>query len=103
MWSHIYNGILAIRKNEIMPIAAKWVDLDMIILSEVSQRKTNNIRYHLCVESKKKKWYKWTYSQKRNKLTDYKNQTYGYQRGKVRVGDKFGSLGLTDTYYIWNR
>ena len=31
----------AIKKNKIMPFAATWVDLEMIILSDVSQRKTN--------------------------------------------------------------
>ena len=43
---HIYNGIFAIKKNRIMPFAAIWMDLEMIILSEVSQTKTNII-YHL--------------------------------------------------------
>ena len=47
----IYNGILAIRKNKIMLFAATWMQLEMIILSEVSQKKTNTI-YHLYVESK---------------------------------------------------
>ena len=28
----------AIQKNEIMPFAATWMDLEMIILSEVSQK-----------------------------------------------------------------
>ena len=38
---HIYNGILAIKKNEIMSFATKWMDLEMFILSEVRQLKTN--------------------------------------------------------------
>ena len=33
----------AIRKNEIMPFAATWMDLEIIILSEVSQTKTKII------------------------------------------------------------
>ena len=35
----IYNGILATRKNEIMPFAATKMDLEIIILSEPSQNK----------------------------------------------------------------
>ena len=43
----------AIKKNEIMPFAATWMDLGIIIPSEVSQRKTNAIWYHSSVQSKK--------------------------------------------------
>ena len=44
----------AIKKKEIMPFAATWMDLEIIIQSEVIQTKTNIIWYHLYVESKKK-------------------------------------------------
>ena len=44
MWSaYTMEYYRAIKKNEIMPFAATWMDLETIILSEVSQRKTNII------------------------------------------------------------
>ena len=51
---HIHDGILlSHNKNEIVPFAATWMDLEIIILSEVSQTNKNIIWYHLYVESKK--------------------------------------------------
>ena len=35
----------AIKKNEIMPFAATWMALEIIILSEVSQKKKD--KYHM--------------------------------------------------------
>ena len=35
----------AIRKNEIMPFEATWMDLEIIILNEVSQ--TEKDKYHM--------------------------------------------------------
>ena len=35
--THIHNGILLGHKNEIMPFATRWIDLEMTILSEVGQ------------------------------------------------------------------
>ena len=40
------------KKNKIMPFTATWMDLEMIILSKVIQKKTN-IQYHLYEEYKK--------------------------------------------------
>ena len=40
---YIYNGILLSHKKDKIPFAATWTDLEIIILSEVSQTKTNTI------------------------------------------------------------
>ena len=54
MW-YIYTTeyYSAIKKNEILPSVTTWMQLEIIILSEVRQRKTNII-YHLYTESEKK-------------------------------------------------
>ena len=42
----------SIKKKKLMPFAATWMQLEIIMLSEVSQKKTKTIWYHLYVESK---------------------------------------------------
>ena len=45
-----------IKKNEVLPFAATWMDLENIMFSEISQREKDKdymIIYHLYVESKK--------------------------------------------------
>ena len=38
IYIYIYHGVLlSHKKNEIMPFTATWIDLEVIILSEVSQ------------------------------------------------------------------
>ena len=44
IYIYIHNGILlSNEKNRIMPFAPIWMDLEIIILSEVSHTKTNII------------------------------------------------------------
>ena len=58
-----------IKKNEMMPSAATWIDLEIVILSKVSQ--TEKDKYHdIAYMWNLKKWYKWTYLQNRNRVTD---------------------------------
>ena len=45
---YISNGILnGHKKNEILPLATTWMDPEGIMLSEISQRKTNTIMISL--------------------------------------------------------
>ena len=72
-----------VKNDEIMPFTATWLDLEMIILilSEVSQRKTNMIWCCLYVESKKKKKDRRELIYK-TEIDSHRKQTCGYQNGK---------------------
>ena len=51
MWCvYTMEYYLAMKRTNV-PFAKTWMDLDIIILSEVSQRESNIIGYHLFVES----------------------------------------------------
>ena len=45
VYTHTVEYCSAIKKNEVMPFAATWLDLGIIILSEVSQ--TEKDKYHM--------------------------------------------------------
>ena len=52
MWYiHTKEYYSIIKKNEIMPFAATWIDLEIIILSEVRERQVSDDMKNL------KKWY----------------------------------------------
>ena len=40
---YTYNDYSVIKRNEIMPFLATWMDLKIIILSEVSQKAVNTV------------------------------------------------------------
>ena len=53
MWSvYTMEYYTAIKKNGIMPFAATWMQLEILILREVKKKKTNTIWYRYYVESK---------------------------------------------------
>ena len=54
---HTYNGIALthLKKYEILSFATIWMDLESIMLSELSQRMTNTICFHSHVEFKKQR------------------------------------------------
>ena len=87
---------LAIKNNEIMPFAATWMDLEIIILSEVRERQ---IPYDIT--------YMWNLKYDTNeliygteRLTDIENRHACQGGGSVGEG-WIGSLGLADAnYYI---
>ena len=82
----VYKRVLLSHgKNEMMAFAATWIDLEIIILSEVSQRKTNIICYQLYVESKRNT-NEFIYKIEAHR---HRKQTYSYQRGKMGE-DKLG-------------
>ena len=86
----------AIKKNEILPFAATWMDLEVIMLSEISQRKINTVWYHLYVESKK--YNKVVNITKKKQIHRYREQTTGYhwgegERGNIRVGEEAQTIG----------
>ena len=48
--AHMYNGLLAIKRNEIELFVVRWMDLESVIQSDVSQKEKNKYRIllHIC-------------------------------------------------------
>ena len=73
----------AIKKNEMLSFVATWMNSEIIIPSEVRQKKTNSMWYHLYVESKKIQMNLLTKHKYTHKHT---KQAYGYHREKEGEG-----------------
>ena len=71
--THTYTCMLwniSHKKDVLLPFVIIWMELEGIMLSEISQRKTNTIQFHSYVESKKNK-----------RINKKQKQTYEYHRG----------------------
>ena len=78
MW-HIYTMeyFSAIKKNEIMPFAATWMDLDIIILSEVNLTE-KDISYDITYMRNLKKMIQMNLFTKQKQTHRLREQIYGY-------------------------
>ena len=69
----VMENYSAIKNEEILPFPTTWINLEGIMLWEISQRKANTVSSYLYVESKNKKM-------KQNPKSDRKiDPTCGYQ------------------------
>ena len=85
MDTRTHNGIpdsSAIKKNEILSFAAMWMDLEGIMLSEMSQRKTNTYCMLSLMLWNLKEYSKLVNVTKRKQTHRYREQTSGYQWGE---------------------
>ena len=102
MGHHVYNGILLSHKKESdTAICSHLMNLEIVILSEVRQRKTNTMWYCLYVESKKKmaQMNLFTKQSQRCRKQTWLPREKGEGRDKLGVGDW---CTLTITYKIDN-
>ena len=83
--THTLEYCSAIKKNELMPYAATWMDLEIIILSEVGQIDKNKYidKYHnMSLICGVLKIIQTNLFSKQKQTHRHRKQTYSYQRGK---------------------
>ena len=77
--THEYYSVI---KNENLPFPTTWMDQEGIMLSKISQIKTNTIGYYLYMKSKK--WNKQMNITKQKQTHRYGEQTSSYQWGEEK-------------------
>lgn len=88
---YMHNGILlSHKKNEILPFATTWMDLEGIMLSEISQ--SDKDRYHDLTHM-------WNLRNKTNKKQTFKYRELVAVRGEV--GEDTGEMGEEDQEHTY--
>ena len=83
---HTQNESLAIKKDEILPFAMTWIDLEGITLSEISHKEKGKYYDFTYVEYKKIK--EKTNKKPRHLNTENKLMVVRGEMGKIDKGDK---------------
>ena len=98
---YVHNGILlSHKKDEIMPFAATWIELETLILSEVSQNEKD--KYHMISLISGIKYRAQTNFSTEKKLMDLESRLV-VAKGEGEAAGWTGSLGLIDAdYCLWN-
>ena len=74
--AHVYNGIFsAIKRNTLESVPMRWMNLESVIQSEVSQKEKNKYRIPMHYIWNLERWYCWAYLQSSNR-DRHREQTY---------------------------
>ena len=88
---HIYNGILlSHKKDEILPFATTWIDLECTMLSEISRTEKDKDSMLSLICGILKKLIQINLLTKQKQTCRLQKWIYSYQRGKVKGKDKLG-------------
>ena len=98
-WEDLIEYYSAIKKNETMPFAATWIDLETTILSEVSQKEKD--KYHMMsLMCGMQNMLSMNLSMKQKQTNRHRRSTCACQG--VEEGEGLtGSLGFVDANYKW--
>ena len=81
-------------KNEIIPFAATWIDLAIIILSEVKSGRERQIPHDIV--------YMWTLKKKKKQMKLFTKQKQTHRHGKQNYGYQRGSCGEKEKLEAWD-
>ena len=81
---HTHNGILAIKRNTFESVLMRWMNLEPIIQSEVSQKGKDIVR-NAYIRNLLEKWYQRIYLQVSDGETEIENRHMDTGRGNSRV------------------